>query len=222
MNAITTCVGYDDLLAITLPQNAKHFGLVMVVTTPEDQATADVVRQLDNAHIYTTDAFYANGAPFNKGLALEEGLNWLGREGWICIFDADTLMPPEMDLSSIEKGFLYSPYRRICEDPKLFTKELEWKNLPLGYETRNGEHAGYFQLFHADDEHLPDPCLYPWYGTQWKTAQGCDTDFQNHWPRKWRKRLPFEVLHLGPLKTNWAGRVSPRWDVINTNQEQVE
>jgi hypothetical protein len=222
MNAILTCVGYDDFLALTLAENAKHFSLVLVVTTPGDLDTARVVEQVENAHIYKTCAFHRDGAPFNKAAALDESLDWLGREGWICIMDADTLLPNDMDLSEVTPGFLHSPYRRVCEDPKLFTKELEWSDLPLGYETRNGEHAGYMQVFHADDSFLPDPKLFPWHGTEFKTAQGADTIFQNHWPRNHRKRLPFEVLHLGPLKTNWSGRVSPRWDVITTNQEKVE
>ncbi len=214
MNAITTCVGYDDLLAITLAKNARHFDLVLVVTTPEDTDTQLVVQQVPNAQSFPTRTFYTDGAKFNKGMALECGLDFgLGRSGWICIFDADTLMPDEMDLSGIRPGFLYSPFRRMCETKSQFYQCLDyWPRLPPGPERLNHEYAGYFQLFHADDAYLPDPEMFPWHGAEFNTAQGCDTIFQNHWPLNCRKRLPFEVLHLGPPKVNWRGRVSPRWD----------
>lgn len=215
MNGITTCVHYDDFLSLVLPKNAVHFDRVLVVTSPDDDCTARVIERVPNADCFRTDLFYYAGAPFDKGRALDAGLEVLGKEGWIVIFDCDVIVPHEMDFSGIEPGNLYSPYRRICEDPKLFTPELEWGDLPLGYETQNGQHAGYFQLFWANDPVLPKD--EPWHGTQWKTAQGADTVFQDHWPKDRRKRLPFEVLHLGPPKVNWAGRVSPRWDLVKEN-----
>ena len=213
MNGICTCVNFDDVLKIVLPQNARHFEHVLVVTSLDDTKTVEVVASVSNAECFRTSEFYADNARFNKAAALDAGLEVLGKNGWIVIFDSDVLMPRDMDVSGIEIGHLYSPYRRMCEDQKLFTPDLEWSDLPLGYEVTNGEYAGYYQLFNANDPVLPKDK--PWHGTTWKTAQGADTIMQNHWPKSCRKRLPFEVLHLGPLKVNWAGRVSPRWDLAS-------
>lgn len=208
VRAITTCAGYDDLLALVLPRNARHFDRVLVATTPDDKQTQAVVARVENATCFCTDAFYHEGANFRKGLAVEEGLDALGRDGWIVIFDADVLMPDKMDLSAIKRGNLYCPHRRICTDPREYawSTSRNWNDWPLQDED---EHAGYFQLFHADDPVLKQR---PWYGTNWKHAGGCDSDFQAKWPASGKLWLPFEVLHLGPIGTNWHGRCTPKLD----------
>jgi hypothetical protein len=96
MNAILVSVDYSDLLAITLPYNRHHFNRVMVVTRPNDFHNVFPIAQANQAVVYTTDAFYRDGAVFNKWAALEEGLTWMGREGWICIMDADVLWPKKL------------------------------------------------------------------------------------------------------------------------------
>uniref|UniRef100_A0A6M3XFY5 Putative glycosyltransferase n=1 Tax=viral metagenome TaxID=1070528 RepID=A0A6M3XFY5_9ZZZZ len=208
MRAITTCIQFDDLLAITLPQNARHFEHVLVATTPEDKATQAVVASVENATCFCTDAFYRGGASFRKGLAVEEGLDQLGRDGWIVIFDADIVMPEKMDLSTIERGNLYCPHRRICNDSREYAWSTirNWNGWPL---MDDREHAGYWTLFHADDPVLKQR---PWYGTNWKHAGGCDSDFQAKWPAARKIWLPFEVLHLGPTGINWHGRCTPMLD----------
>ena len=108
MRGIVVSVEYDDLLAITLARNARHFERILVVTSPADEATQDVAARVPNAEVHTTDAFYRNGAAFNKGLALEEGFERIGREGWLLAWDADIVMPQRMDLAGIEIGNLYT------------------------------------------------------------------------------------------------------------------
>jgi hypothetical protein len=211
MKAITVCVGYDDLLAITLPRNARHFDEVVVVTSNRDQATRAVVEAVPNARCFLTDAFWRAGAAFNKGLALELGLDALGRDGWLCIFDADTLLPPPrlIDHWNKDARCISSPRRRACDDPAKYMVEIltgAWSGFP---QVPDGEPAGYCQVFHADD---PVLAARPWYGTTWKHAGGCDSDFSARWPRSSWHWLDFEVLHLGPVGENWHGRVTPRLD----------
>lgn len=210
MKAITTCVNFADLLAVTLAPNARHFQTVLVVTAPGDEATLEVVRAVPNARAFTTEVFHADRAPFDKGRALDASLEVLGKHGWIVIWDADILMPAKMDLSGIECGNLYSPHRRMCDRPGMMRPEDRWDSLLRGPEVLNDQYAGYFQLFHAKDPGLDSR---PWHGTEWKTAQGADTVFQDHWPPAKRKRLPFDVLHLGLPRLNWYGRVTPKWEV---------
>jgi len=213
MNAVTVCVNYDDYLALTLPWNVGHFDAWLIITDLEDEATRRLVEDSpwDNVECYATDAFYRGGAPFRKGLAIEEGFDALGREGWMMVLDADVILPEA--LTRPREGWLedciYSPQRRLCEDVRWFTHELEWDTLPYGNEKVifPFEFAGYCQLFHASASCLKKR---PWYGVDHPTAQACDSDFYSKWPKAKRVRPPFEVLHLGPTRVNWSGRVSPR------------
>jgi hypothetical protein len=206
-NAITISVGYSDLLAVTLHRNAKHFERILVVTDWRDADTFAVAMSVPNAEIFQTSAFYEGaGAVFRKWLALERGLDELGRTGWICVLDADILLPDNLDLRPCVPGFLYSPYRRMLIDPAGYRDDLAWDGLN---RAPDGEFAGYFQLFHADDPLLGTE---PWYQTEWKHAGGADSFFQAKWPRKRRIRLPYDVLHLGQDGVNWCGRTTPRLD----------
>lgn len=206
MRSITVCVEYDDLLRISLAANARHFSECWVVTSPQDLRTPQVVAEIPQARLLVTDAFYRQGAVFNKGLAMEEGFEAMGREGWIVVWDADTVMPTYMPLENLDPTGLYSPYRRMLVNPQDYHPQLDWQTLPL---KRDGELAGYYQLFHADA--LRD--VRPWYGTNWRHAGGCDSDFSRKWPAERQHRLlAFTVLHLGLDGQNWMGRLTPRLD----------
>lgn len=205
--AIVVSVGYGDLLAVTLPRNAQHCQRVLVVTSPADEETARVVAAVPNAELFVTDVFYAQGAAFNKGAAMEAGLDALGRSGQMLIWDADILFPALLPLSDIQPGYLYTPHRRMLYDPRLWQPDLDWSQCPL---TDEKEFPGYFQLFHASDPVLQT--RRPWYSVNWKHAGGCDSDFQSLWPGDRKKRPPFEVLHLGEDGQNWHGRATLRID----------
>jgi len=211
MKAITVCVEYDDLLKVLLPRNARHFEQALVVTSPTDLATQMLVLQSKKeglpVNCYVTNAFYRDGAAFNKGLAIEEGFDRIGRDGWLVVMDADILLPESFDVSDCLPSNLYCPRRRQCDDVTAWNPEdSDWSRYKL---LKEQEHAGFFQLFHASD---PVLATRPWYGTDWRHAGGCDSDFQAKWAAEHKRWLPFEVLHLGPHGTNWLGRVSPRLD----------
>lgn len=209
MNAIMVAVDYTDLLRITLPYNRHYFDKVVVVTDPRCAYEVWDVCMANDAHCYATDAFYRRGAHFNKWLALEEGLDHMGRNGWICLMDADVLWPKVTDLTRhLQPGFLYSPLRRMMEQVTLpIPQEDQWRQFPVHRNIH--EWAGYSQVFHADDWHLGPP---PWHQTDWKHAGGADSMFQAKWSTDYKVRPPFEVLHLGPAGTNWCGRVTPFLD----------
>ena len=217
LRAIIVCVDYADLLNITLPYNQHHFKEILIVTSTKDRATNYVVNK-HSVPVFKTDAFYANGAAFNKFAALELGLDHFGREGWLCIMDADVLWPknidweflapesnvPQNDKFKVCPGSLYTPRRRMCIDiPDNIPHEPYWKTYPLHHQ--EVEFAGYTQIFHAKDRHLPQP---PWHECNWRHAGGPDSFFQKLWPESNKVRPPFEVLHLGPAGKNWCGRVT--------------
>jgi hypothetical protein len=212
IRSITVCVEYDDFLAITLPRNKKHFNETLVITSYDDLRTQKLCKK-EGVSYYCTNSFYSQGAMFNKGAAMEEGFDVLGRDGWICIWDADIVMPSILSLPQLNISYLYSPCRLILENPSQFSDKLDWSK--LSSPTQSHEFDGFFQLFNSYA-----PISKPWYSTHWKHAGGCDSDFQFKFKGR-LKRLPFSVLHLGPegsdeLKTrigrNWAGRVSKRID----------
>lgn len=152
MRAILVSVDYSDLLAITLPYNRHHFDEVMVVTSPNDDKTKMIADKC-GAVVFTTDSFYKNGADFNKWRALEEGLDYFGRFGWLCIMDADVLWPRDTKLCtcpchsgiggmmhiraccklgcSLIRGKLYTPRRRMWAS---FTSVWNEEGIPLDSE----------------------------------------------------------------------------------------
>ncbi len=214
ISAITVCVEYDDYLAVTLPRNRHYFDKYVVITSPFDNRTFKLATA-NGCTVHATDAFYQRNAWFNKGAALEEGLDVLGRNGWIWVLDADIVLPPNLQLpSNSDPTCLYVPARHVLRDPTAFSDGLDWTTLPVS--TMPGEFAGYSQLFHASA--LTSK---PWYTCNWNHAGGCDSDFEAKFPEDKRKRTPFNVLHLGPeggvmpdsrVGCNWLGRVSPRID----------
>lgn len=214
IRGIVTCVDYDDYLSLTLPRNARHLTSVVVVTSPADKRTQELVKAVPSARCFITDAFTRGSKRFNKGAALEEAFDAMGREGWILIHDADTLLPDVVPFDSLDAAKLYGSKRRLCHSTTV-PHESEWKQFPV---SREAGWPGYFQLFHAS----AIANIRPWYATHSPHAGIGDAHFQNHWPVALKAWLPMEVLHLGPRDTNWHGRASPRLDGLPTPLTEAE
>ena len=183
----------------------RHLTECVVVTAPHDERTQRLCASVPCVRTHVTDAFYRHGAKFNKGLAMEEGFDVLGRRGFILVHDADILLPDDMPLPELRPDRLYSALRVFIDDPRQWHPGFDWRRAG-----QQGEHvpaAGYFQLFHASDKHISRR---PWYDTTFTHAGGGDGYFQSRWPPWDVELLSFKVLHLGPRDTNWFGRVTPR------------
>jgi hypothetical protein len=242
LRAITVCVGYEDLLEVTLPYNRHHFSEVHVVTDKKSAGkVAELVKltDMDNGnYVWPTDLFYADGAVFNKWRALEWGLDQMGRHGWICNMDADVLWPKDVRVMEniegglivsheiesaivVKRGQLMAPLRRMCPWPILmglgidYSSEAAWNQFPIHRNVK--EWAGYSQVFHADDPHLGPV---PWHQIDWTHAGGADTIFQRKWPKEAKVRPAWQVLHLGTAGQNWFGRATPMAD--GTIPEEAE
>jgi hypothetical protein len=215
MNSLVVCVDFDDFLEITLPRNKRHFNRTLVVTTCAD-AAAQRIAYKNGCECFATESFYEGDAAFNKGLAIEKGLDVLGRDGWLCVWDADIVMPGSIK-HDYDRDCLYTPYRRTMIDPSQFSDDLDWEKVTSVGPEKN-EFPGYFHLFHTGAAGVK-----PWYSTNWRHAGGYDSDFQNKFANRLR-RPPYMVLHLGPtvddkiedlparVGENWCGRVTPRLD----------
>lgn len=215
IRSITVSVNFHDYLAISAPYNNHHFQGELVVTSPEDIRTQGLAEHLKsigyNIDVFVTDAFYRDKAAFNKFRALEEGLDHMGRYGWIAIRDADILWPSNIPAWALEKGRLYTPFRRMFNGNRdgstSIPQEDEWKDYPR--HQQQVEWAGYTQVFHAEDTALGKA---PWHEIDLMSAGTADSFFQRKW-ETWNKlRPPFEVLHMGESGKNWLGRVTPYLD----------
>lgn len=216
MNCITVCVDYSDYLALTLPVNRSHFEYYTVVTTSNDKDTKAVA--IDNeCLVFETNAFYENGAHFNKWLALEQGLDYMGRFNWLCVLDADIVLPRNTlsAVSELDTENLYVPRRRMYDGlpdqdqvRNAVVNENFWVNYPLDPCVKN--FAGYCQIYYAESDLLKS--LQNWYPVNWLHAGGGDTEFESIWPPNNKIRPDFEVLHLGPRGIDWCGRSSNRLD----------
>ncbi len=81
IEVVIVCVGFEELLDITLTYNHGHFDTVIVVTTIEDKATQKVANKR-GAVIVQTDLFKKNGRNFNKGAAINAGFSRFQYNGW--------------------------------------------------------------------------------------------------------------------------------------------
>ena len=114
LTAVIVCVDYSDYLSVTLPRNRHHFREVLIVTHPSDLRTLSIAVRHE-CKTFVTSAFYDDGADFNKWLALELGLDFIGRNRWLCLLDADVIWPDNLpvDRDYFEVGKLYTPLRRM-------------------------------------------------------------------------------------------------------------
>jgi hypothetical protein len=200
IRGITISVNYAPQLSMTLPRNLRHLTECVVVTSPEDEETKAVARSVPGVRLFETDAFTRHNAFFNKGLAFEEAWDHFGRDGQWLVWDADILLPDEVNWGPMQPDTLYGCRRRMVADPSQWAPDSDWRRFPV---MADGGPIGFFQLFHADAPNLKG--RRPWYDVSFSHAGGGDAYFMNLFPPSKRKVLPLEVLHIGERDRNWFG-----------------
>lgn len=198
LHGLTVCVDFADLFAYSIERWAKGLDSLTVVTTPSDTATIDLCNQ-HGADIWTTDAFYRDGAAFDKGRAMEEARQSMPWRDWCLFFDCDIYPEPcwrhVIETYKPTPGNLYSAPRRECPNPA----NRDAKHLPN--VPGDGLGVGYFQLFHTSDERVQQT---PLLGS-WHNASGVDNEFKARWPDELIRCLPLTLTHLGERR-QWCGR----------------
>jgi hypothetical protein len=220
LECVTVCVNYADFLAITLPRNKGHFDDYVVVTTAEDRETRELC-EAQGVRCVLTERLGHNGARFNKGCALNDGFAALARRDWVVILDADIVLPnvarEEIERHATDLRVLFSAKRRIAPTMSLWRRhEAQPDRVPLveTHDDRRGflqlgpGATGYFVLFHAQSP--PISGRWPWCSESFPDASEIDVEFARRWGR-YRDWLPFGVVHLGSIRTNWSGRVTPQF-----------
>lgn len=212
LEGITVCSGYADFLSWTLPENAKHFDRFVVVTSPEDSETQKIAEQC-GAEVVISKRFRENGASFNKGKMLNDGLKQLDMKSWIVITDADILFRPDFRQRIFSRflnrenlyyatRFNTPPINRETWLTEWFSKPEMFRNLEFSDPGSNQMPWGYFQLFYRKTQ--------PNYSEDFDTAGDVDYEFQSRWPKDNQVLLPEAVIHIshGNLGSNWQGRSS--------------
>lgn len=230
IETLITCRGYADYLSHTLRSAVQFSDEVMVITSQDDVETSNFVfhsrfpvERLGGsrgASCVMTSAFDYCGGPFNKGAAINEGLQGMRRADWVLILDADILIPPGLrqflESGKLDPEKLYGIDRRNCPGFGTLEHCLETRgfaNLPLmprvsilGAEPP----PGYFQLFHTSA--MPHG---PWYEDTYPYADRTDMTFARRFARY--EYLPSWVVHLDTGTeshtggANWRGRKTPRF-----------
>jgi len=237
VEAVTVCVGYGDLLAVTARENQHLVDDLVVVTSPDDRETRDVCHRLCIRHVLSED--HRRGGPFNKARMIQRGLDQLGAKDWVLHLDSDVILPRQfkalLGLAHLDERCIYGADRCNLTGfeawRKLKTEKGAWDNhryhssihfepdAPVGTRWASPFHGyvpiGFFQLFHgsqltADGHHVRH---YPY---EHGDAARTDVQFALQWDRRFRQLLPEVVaLHLeseaSPLGANWAGRKTRRF-----------
>jgi hypothetical protein len=122
-----------------MPRPALHVTLRITVVP---------ITRAAGVEVFETTAFLDHGAAFNKGYALEQGFDVLGRHGhgWIATIDADIVLPPCMPWMHFRSGHLHGCRRRIREDPEQFAPGFSWQH---AVPTPDRYPVGYLQIFDA-------------------------------------------------------------------------
>lgn len=220
IEAVTICVNYADFFKHTWQSHAAVFGRIVVVTTPNDDATIDLCQKAGLECVVTTRGS-SDGDAFNVGKMMNEGLKVLSRKTWVARVDADIYLPcgtkERLLHSADDPNALYGIDRFLCPTynawvngtKDLYTKWGVWMDkwpLSKRYSPADVGYVpvGFFQLWNAGvNDHI--------YSEGGTTAANSDIGFALNWPRKYRRMIPdVAAIHLdsedAPSGANWSGR----------------
>ena len=223
LEAVTCCVGFDDMLDVTLALNHPHLDTMIVVTTHADRPTQAVARK-HGVMCVQTDLFAKNGRNFNKGAAINAGFSRFQYYGWRLHLDADIALPDNFrrvlfNHTVLDRDCIYGADRVDVIGAAALSKMQRSgpqhadgflvqpdPALPLSgryVDTLRGYvPIGFFQLWHWSTQKD-----YPW---SLGTAAHDDVMFAEQWPAPYRRHLPTVVCrHLCAtpprLGENWDG-----------------
>jgi len=131
---------------------------------------------------------------------MELGFDFIGRHGFICIHDADILLPDSLPLDSLSPDHLHGARRRILADPAKWRPDLVWTTCPIHLD---GGPIGFLQIANGEGQFLRDKK--PWYDVSFTHGGGGDAYFMDLFPKSHQRVLPIDVLHLGLPDMNWFG-----------------
>jgi hypothetical protein len=233
LEAVTTCVGFDDFLDETLASNHHHFDNFIVVTSHHDRKT-QAVAQKHGATCVQTDLFKKNGRVFNKGAAINAGFGRFQFFGWRMHLDADIIVPDNFRRILFNHSFL-ERYNIYGADRINIIGYKNFQNYHYAIRAKPQAADGYFvESCHAQPigARYVDPLLgycplgffQLWHSSQQKPypysigdASHDDILFAQSWPQANRIHLPTIICHQlcqtdPKMAENWEGRRHARFN----------
>ena len=208
IDVIITSVDYNDFLILSLENNTKYFENITVVTSNDDIICQNICKSY-GVKCITTDAFYEDDFVFNKGKAINIGIESIVNPEFILLLDADIIVTNKFDLSNLELDTLYTSDRWICYNHFQYERwrkgETQVNNLPK-YERDNG--YGFFQLFNFNNS-----LDVKWYPSELENSSHPDLKFSSLFSKK--QTIDVDIIHLGDVKKNWDGRKSEKFITDN-------
>lgn len=201
---IIICVDYSDFLTKTLPLNKKLIPNILIVTSTDDTDT-HLICEKNNIKYIKYDFLNKSTKKFKKSKAINDTIknNIKKNYEWILLIDADIILPNsflDISMNNLDKDILYGCNRIIYKTPD------DLKNNNALYDT-SPPCIGFFQLFNINSKNFYTD--YFGYDERFDFANGGDYYFKKKW--KLNKLFNFCVAHLGPIETNWGGRISNIW-----------
>ena len=205
IDVIIVSVDYNDFLALTLESTANILN-VTVVTSPTDFICQELCKKF-GVNCIITERMYEDGAIFNKGKAINEGIKSLINPEWIILLDADIYLQPDF-LEAFKKVKL-SSYKDL-----IVCKRIIIDNYDLFLDRKNNKNVGrlerakgfgYFQMFNIKNLSKASK-IFP---EESNDASWSDLIFRDRF--KSETELDTTVLHLGQTCQNWQGRKTDKF-----------
>ena len=208
IDVLIVSVDYNDFLSITIESMVNLFNIT-IVTSPNDITCQELCKKY-GVNCVITGKMYDNGAIFNKGKAINEGLKSIKDPDWILLLDADIYLKPDfLDVvknSNLNINSLVMCKRLIVDNSEDFMK---WRNGENVGKLERSKGYGYFQMFNANCQSNRKF----FYSEEYTDASESDLEFRDRF--KIKSELDTYVVHLGDTGQNWSGRVTEKFTNIN-------
>jgi len=207
VEAITTCVGANclEMLRFTAPQNKKCFDNYIVVTSPEDTSTQNYCKYIGLSCVVTSE-FKKYNFGFNKGAAINEGLEHLKYNDWVYHIDADIILKngyrDTLDKELDDPEYFYGSRRVIIENYKNLIDLVAGNKKEEDFLSYPGVGYGYSQCWNQQSKVIKSGAIYPeiyekgesdW---RWRNLWG-DLANKDYDLTGLLKRISVNVWHLG-------------------------
>lgn len=202
IDAVIVSVDYNDFLILTLENNIKYLENITVVTSTSDTLCKEICDKF-GVKCVITDRMYEDGAKFNKGKAINEGIKSIQNPEWILLLDADIIIPNNwneiINSNIFKKDAIHICSRNIIEN---YDDYQRWINGEQVGKIESSKGFGYFQLFNVNSSVIFG--RNPIFPETSDDAAWSDLSFRNKFNN--RVDIPISVVHLGKAYSNWKGR----------------
>lgn len=235
IEAVIISVNYSDFLELTLKENEKHFDHIVVITDTNDKSTPKVCKPYkDKITCLATNAFYANGAKFNKGLCINFGFQVLKYKKWVFNLDSDIILKKDfrerfLNIAELPYGYgsrrydlkNINDYISIKNKNKKDSDFLLFRGFSYGFLFGFHYKSETFQSLYEKYRGYPYPYWFPnaaesdWvFSTKWgemiydpPLGKFPDCHYEKHNDRSNRllKEIPSYVYHIGEVGKNHNG-----------------